>query len=182
MRLHAPKNVPHEQRLRHFVYSAVLVLSGLIGSSPTYAAPDPGVRNAQGSLTLGLGLGASLGGNGPLSIAVGGQVGYAIFDGIVPGTRLLTVWSEEMALELAATLTLSPPWKSYMVPYLGTELGGRFDPIGTGLMYGIGAGVYLGRARDSYSIKIGYMYRKISYSDDLVFDASRPNFSVSLQF
>ena len=182
MKFHARKNVAHRAWFRHFVYVGLFSLWALRGSNPTHAKPTPKVRNAQGSLLVGLGLGASIGQNTPVSIAVGGHLGYAVFDGVVPGVRVLTLWSEAVATELAATLTLSPPWKTYIVPYLGTEVGGRFDPIGNGFMYGVGAGVYLGRVTANYSLKIGYMYRKISYTDDLVFDASRPHFSVSLQF
>ena len=182
MRFHARKNVAHRAWFHHFVYACLFNLCALIGSNPTYAQSTPKARNAQGSLLVGLGLGASLGGDAPVSIGVGGHLGYAIFDGIVPGVRVLTLWSEAVAMELAATITLSPPWKTYVVPYLDAEVGGRFDPIGKGFMYGAGAGFYLGRVTANYSLKIGYMYRKISYTDDLVFDASRPHFSVSLHF
>ena len=179
---HLKKNVPHQARFRHFVCLSMALLWGAICSTPTYASQGPHLRNPQGSQSLGLGLGGGGGGNTPLTIAVGGHFGYAVLTGVVPGVRGLVIWSEAVATELAATLTLTPPFESYVVPFAALELGGRFDPIGTGLMYGAGAGVYLGRPRAAFALQLGYMYRMISYGENQVFDASRPTISVSLQF
>ena len=183
MNTHTSINVHDHRRLRHFVCIVLLTVCVFVVSAPTYAhGANQKYRNQKGTVLLGVGLGVLVGSGGSTSLGVGANVGYAVFHGVVPGVRALTFFGGNFIAETAATLTLTPPMKTYVVPYLDLELGGRFDNIGNGVLYGGGLGVFLGRISAKYALKLGYLYRKINYGDGLLVNDSRPSLSIALTF
>ncbi len=157
------------------------------GQRITSASDDPNamrrvldLRNEQGQLIVSAYLGAVVGQKS--GIAVGAGVGYAVFGGVVPGVRGVVIASDGIGGEVAATLTLSAPFDFYLIPFLIGEVGGRFDPIGQGLLYGGGGGVYIGNPNSTFGLQLGWMFRRIDYGDIGSADASGPIISLSLRF
>ena len=164
-------------------------LSPLASAAPLEAEPEQGpkYRNEAGSLVLSGGLGIGVGGRTTV-VSIGAGVGYAPITGILPGVRGRFLASRDVAGELAATLTLTPPLSSYLLPFVFGEAGRRFDSAGGGWLYGGGGGVYLGDADAPFSLQVGWVFRQIEYEDvggedeDVVLDASGPLIALSLAF
>ena len=183
MKTHTTFTLHDHRRLRHFVYAILLTVCASVVSAPTYAqGTRHKYRNQKGTVLLGVGLGVLVDSGSSTSLGVGANAGYAVFHGVVPGVRVLTFFGGTFIAETAATLTLTPPMKSYVVPYLDLELGGRFDNIGNAFLYGGGLGVFLGKLTSGYALKLGYLYRKINYGDGLLVSDSRPSLSIALTF
>ena len=181
MNTHTSNNVHDHRRLRHFVCIVLLTVWASVVAAPTYAqGASRKYRNQKGTVLLGVGLGVLVDSGGSTSLGLGANAGYAVFHGVVPGVRVLTFFGGTFIAETATTLTLTPPMRGYVVPYLDFELGGRFDNIGNGFLYGGGLGVFLGRVSANFALKLGYLYRKIDYGDGLLVNDSRPSLSLAL--
>lgn len=123
----------------------------------------PIYRNPQGSVPISGNLSLS---TGPLGtrFAVGLGIGYAVLTGVVPGVRGLLITGDGVGGEAAATLTLTPPLSINWTPFLLGEVGRRFEPGGSGWLYGAGAGVFIGDPGGSASIQVGWMLRRYDFN------------------
>ena len=146
----------------------------------------PKYRNPQGHVQFGatLGIGGAFGGQRAFGGGVG--IGYAVLTGVLPGVRGLLIAGGDIGGELAATLTLTPPFESYLTPFAFGEIGGRFEPTGNGFLYGGGGGLYVGNARSVFSLQVGWVFRQISFpaTDTLAaakVDASGPLLALSIR-
>jgi hypothetical protein len=157
---------------------------GSLGTEKKEALPKH--RNPQGHLQFGatLGIGGALGGQRAFVGGVG--VGYAVLTGVLPGVRGLLIAGNDIGGEVAATLTLTPPFESYLTPFVFGEVGGRFEPTGKGFLYGGGGGLYVGNARSAFSLQLGWVFRRIEFpaTDTLPsakVDASGPLVALSVR-
>lgn len=140
-------------------------------------------RNPQGALLLNGSLGLSVG-SGVTYVGVGIGAGYAVVTGVVPGARGLVLFGSGATVgEVAATLTLTPPLRVYTLPFVIGEVGGRFEPAGRALVYGVGGGLYLGEADSTFAFQVGWMWRRAKFGGELgTFDISGPILSLSIRF
>jgi hypothetical protein len=139
----------------------------------------PVYRNPQKSINLGLIAGAAVGG-GQAQFVIGANVGYAVLTGVVPGVRAVMIAGNGVAGELGLTVTLTPPITTSFTPFAIGEVGRRFDDLG-GWIYGAGGGLYLGEPAAQFAFQLGWMFRRIVYSDHGV-DASGPIVAFSARF
>lgn len=146
---------------------------------PQEVEPPSPYRNPAGSVQI----------SGAVSVAVGNEqtvfglgigVGYAVITGVVPGFRaLLLVGGDEVAGELATTLTLTPPLATYLVPFVLGEVGRRFDGLGGAWLFGAGGGVYLGEPQAGFGLQLGWIFRKYVYESGSI-SGNGPIIAVSI--
>jgi hypothetical protein len=139
-------------------------------------------RNPEGSIALNAFIGVAVSSSGS-RYGLGVGVGYAFITGVVPGVRALVVAGDGVGGELAATLTLTPPIATSITPFAVGEAGRRFDPIGSGWLYGAGGGIYIGEPQATFGFQIGWIFRRIVYPDPIgSLDDSGPIVAISARF
>lgn len=142
---------------------------------------DEQYRNPQGRWALGGTLGLSSGTGGTLFIA-GANLGYAVYTGILPGVRGLSILGDDVGGELATTLTLTPPVKWAFTPFVIAEGGRRWFAGQTGWLYGVGGGVYLGSTRQTFNFQLGYIFRFWARDGASTIGVGIPILGVTAQF
>jgi len=153
----------------------VLLIAGwflLCGADRAVHEPGGAVL-VDGGLAVGAGAGAARFG---LSLGVG----YALVDGVVPGVRGGVVIGHEFGGDLVATLRLSLPLDSYVVPYARGELGGRYDGFGLGWTWAAGGGVLIGDPGFGVTLSIGWSFQQIHHGDR-VRNANGPALGISVE-
>ncbi len=160
------------------IVAALSLLTGLSASTARAEAPE--YHNPQGSFLLGLSGGASFSRNASV-FAIGASTGYAVFHGVVPGVRGVVFFGDYAAGETAGTLLLTPPLGWVAVPFVGTEVGYRWEPALDGPLLGVGVGLFVGRPDDSVNVQAGWMFRRF-WHDLGSADISGPVISLSIRF
>jgi len=138
------------------------------------------VQDPQGSI-LGSGILGISTGSGGTSLVLGVGVGYAVFDGVVPGVRGLAVLGDRLGGELAATLTLTLPVGWYAVPFVTGEGGRRWLDGLAGWIVGAGGGVRIGWPSSRLAFRLGWIWRRF-YVQGASFDVSAPIVGVQLRW
>jgi len=155
--------------------------------APSFAFGDgevvvdsPGAyHNPRGSIVGTLIVGVDVGGVST-RVGVGAGVGYAVLTGVLPGVRGVLIFGDEMAGELGATLTLSPPITFFLTPFAYGEVGRRFDSSGAWIVAG-GPGLYVGDPRDTFVLQAGWIFRRYLYEVGGV-DGSGPLLALNVKF
>ncbi len=157
----------------------MIAVLALLASTATIAEVPPALCNPAGSLVLGGGLAVRVGKAGA-AFGFGVSLGYAVVTGVVPGVRGVLIAGEGVGAELAATLTLTPPFDWPVLPFAVAEGGHRWDPGGRGWIYGGGGGVSFGSAR--LGVQTGWILRRYEIEDGPTLSESGPLFAVSASF
>lgn len=114
-------------------------------------------------------------------MVAGLSIGVPPISGVLPGVRGVVIASETVSGEVAATLTLAPPISWSVVPFALFEIGRRILPDDEdGWLYGAGGGLFIGEPRAAVSLQVGWMYRRLSFSE-LTLDASGPIVGISMR-
>ncbi len=157
-----------------------LAMSGSsLGAEDVDDDGDRGYRHPQGALSLQGFLGGSFRESGN-QFVVGVGAGYAVLTGVMPGVRGLVLMGDGVGGELVGTLTLTPPLRLYLTPFIMGEAGRRFEPDFSGWLYGAGLGFFLGDPAKSFSLQAGWMIRRFVVADETL-DVSGPILSISLR-
>jgi hypothetical protein len=143
--------------------------------------PAPEYRNPSGAWIVGGTIGVAVGGAGT-AFVFGASVGYAVFTGVVPGVRGVVIAGRGIGGELAATLTLTPPFSSPILPFALAEGGHRWDPDFRGWIFGGGGGIYVGSPASRFGLQLGWIFRRYAIEDGPDVDASGPIIGVSASF
>lgn len=151
-------------------------------ADPPEPVASSGYRNPQGAIVLNLVLGLSTGQS--TRFVAGGQVGYAVLTGVVPGVRGLVIGGSDNIStggEVAATLTLTPPLVLSVVPFVVGEVGRRIQGDFSGWLYGGGGGLFFGKPTNRVSFQLGWIFRRLVVQGRN-FDVSAPIIGVSVRF
>lgn len=148
---------------------------------PPDGTEAPAYRNPRGAVVLSpfVGFVASPSGT---SASLGLGAGYAPITGVLPGARAMMIFGDVLAGELAATLTLTPPLETIVVPFVTAEFGRRFERVYPGWLYGAGGGIYYGRPRDRFGLQAGWIWRRLKPSGLPAVDVSGPLVVASFRF
>lgn len=147
---------------------------------PAVKPPPSGHDPAGSVLATGL-VGISTGSAGT-SLVIGAGVGYAVFDGLVPGARGLAVLGGQLGGELALTLAYTIPADWYVTPFLLVEGGRRWLDDLSGWIVGAGGGLRLGYPWSRLTFRVGWIYRRFLLSGGGSLDASAPIIGIQLRF
>ena len=164
------------------VIAVVLLASALLAQAETATIaeePPNEYRNPSGAWIVGGTIGAAVGGSGTVFV-FGVSVGYAVFTGVVPGVRGVLIAGRGIGGELAATLTLTPPFAWPVLPFVVGEGGYRWDRDVRGFIYGGGGGLYIGAPTNRFGLQLGWIFRRYAIEDGPTVNAGGPIVGVAV--
>ncbi len=136
---------------------------------PNARVAGSGLRDPQGTLLLGVNGGYGVGGGTQFG-SIGVHAGYAFITGVVPGVRADYFFGDVSGGQVIGTLWLTPPLRLAVVPFAVGEIGYVWQDQGSvstsGVLYGAGGGLHLGRPGDRISVRAGAIYRVFGEGGD----------------
>lgn len=91
-------------------------------------------------------------------LIVGGNVGYAVLDGVLPAVGVLAGVDSNPSVYVNTSITLTPPVRWPLTPFALGEAGRSFGGFLPGWRYGGGVGVYIGPSSASIGLQLGYRW------------------------
>ncbi|MGF1511206.1 MAG: hypothetical protein ACFB9M_17065 [Myxococcota bacterium] len=156
-----------------------LALVAIVAPTSSRAQSTEPVHDPQGSVVVGVTFGASFTRDREL-FSAGGQVGYSVVDGLVPGIRGLGFFGDIDGGEILGTLSYTPPLQAPVLPFVVGEGGHRWESDIRGAIAGGGGGLHLGSPGSRFGLRAGVVYNRFFAAGGI--DIIRPLVLFSFRF